>query len=119
VVLAELFAERWSDAGIVVHSMHPGWADTPSVRDSLPRFWSLMQSRLRTPEQGADTVVWLATARAAADSSGKFWFDRAPRRTHLLPFTREKPQDRCGLWELCERRTGFDAAPERACPVVS
>jgi NAD(P)-dependent dehydrogenase (short-subunit alcohol dehydrogenase family) len=119
VVLAELFAERWSDAGIVVHSMHPGWADTPSVRDSLPRFWSLMQSRLRTPEQGADTVVWLAAAPAAAESSGKFWFDRAPRRTHLLPFTRENAEDRRALWELCERRTGLDAAPERARPVVS
>ncbi|CAN0063921.1 unnamed protein product, partial [Discosporangium mesarthrocarpum] len=37
VVLTELLAERLADSGITVHSMHPGWADTRSVRESLPR----------------------------------------------------------------------------------
>ena len=29
------------------------------------------------------------------------FFDREPRRTHLLPFTRESRNDRRALWELC------------------
>ena len=35
--------------------------------------------------------------------SGRFFFDREARRTHLLPFTREREADRRALWDLCER----------------
>ncbi len=31
VILSELWAERLRDTGIVVHAMHPGWADTPGL----------------------------------------------------------------------------------------
>ncbi|HVO25553.1 MAG TPA: hypothetical protein VMW56_18185, partial [Candidatus Margulisiibacteriota bacterium] len=93
------------------HAMHPGWADTPSVRSSIPRFWRLMRKRLRTPEQGADTLVWLAAAPPAALPvalpSGQFWFDRAPQPTHLLPFTTERPRDRARLWRTCKRLAGL------------
>src|SRR3954454_12432660 len=36
VVLSELWARRLAGSGVVVHAMHPGWADTPGVRTSLP-----------------------------------------------------------------------------------
>lgn len=106
VVLARLFAERWDPALAVSHVMHPGWADTPGVRTALPRFWRLLHGRLRTPEEGADTVVWLALATAAArGSSGQVWFDRAPRSAWLLPGTRESAPERRRLWALCEELT--------------
>ena len=38
VVLTELWAQRLEGTGVVVHAMHPGWADTPGVRTSLPTF---------------------------------------------------------------------------------
>jgi len=116
VVLAELLAEEFSDARITVSSMHPGWADTPAVQTSLPRFWKTMQRRLRTPAEGADTVIWLAASPAARGRSGLFWFDRHPRSTHLLPWTRESDTERRALRELCldataGRATGPDAEP--------
>jgi hypothetical protein len=101
VVLAELLAEELPRARITVSSMHPGWADTPAVRSSLPRFWKTMQRRLRTPAEGADTVIWLAASAAARGRSGRFWFDRRPRSTHLLPWTRESRADRDALLALC------------------
>jgi len=100
VVVAELLAER-SRAQISFHSMHPGWADTEAVRTSLPRFWRLLRHRLRTPAEGADTVVWLATAASPGRESGLFWFDRTPRTTHLLPFTHESADERERLWNVC------------------
>jgi NAD(P)-dependent dehydrogenase (short-subunit alcohol dehydrogenase family) len=103
VVLAELWAEAFAGSSVVVNAMHPGWADTPAVQSSLPRFHRLTRSILRTPVEGSDTVVWLAASDAARASSGLFFFDREPRRTHLLPFTREALNDRRALWELCER----------------
>ncbi|HVJ97852.1 MAG TPA: SDR family NAD(P)-dependent oxidoreductase, partial [Acidimicrobiia bacterium] len=38
VTLAGEWARRVADDGIVVHAMHPGWADTPGVAHSLPTF---------------------------------------------------------------------------------
>ncbi len=103
VVLARLLAEDLP--GGTVSAMHPGWADTPAVRSSLPRFWSAMRDRLRTPAEGADTVVWLAASDAARGRSGRFWFDRAPRSPHLLPWTLESSADRAALRAFCERHT--------------
>ena len=103
VVLTELWAQRLEGTGVVVHCMHPGWADTPGVRTSLPRFHRVTGPILRTAEQGADTIVWLGTAAEPARSTGGFWHDRRRRPTHRLPKTRETPQDRERLWEECVR----------------
>lgn len=72
------------------HAMHPGWADSPGVRASLPRFHRITEGVLRTPEQGADTVVWLAATRPASPA---FWFDRAPAPEHPLPWTRHRLEE--------------------------
>lgn len=104
VVLAELWAERLRGR-VVVHSMHPGWADTAGVSTSMPRFYALTRPLLRTPEQGADTIVWLAAATWPGRCSGLFWHDRAARPTHRGARTRETAADREALWDLCERAT--------------
>jgi len=105
VVLSELWAEALRGSSVTVSAMHPGWADTPSVEKSLPRFHRITRKILRTPAEGADTVVWLAASPRARQSTGRFFFDREERRTHLLPFTRESEADRRALWKLCERLT--------------
>jgi NAD(P)-dependent dehydrogenase (short-subunit alcohol dehydrogenase family) len=105
VVLSELWAETMRGTSVVVNAMHPGWAETPSVVSSLPRFHRLTQKILRTPAEGADTVVWLAASPRARESTGRFFFDRDARRTHLLPFTRESEAERRSLWQLCDHLT--------------
>ena len=71
VVLTELLDSRLGPFGVSVHAMHPGWVDTPGVVDSLPRFHSTLGRILRTPDQGADTIVWLAGSDEAAEHGGK------------------------------------------------
>jgi NAD(P)-dependent dehydrogenase (short-subunit alcohol dehydrogenase family) len=111
VVLTELWAQRLEGAGIVVHAMHPGWADTPGLRSSLPTFHRLARPLLRTPEQGADTIIWLAAASEPAQSTGGFWHDRRRRPTHRLARTRESPADRQALWAACQRLTTDKGEP--------
>jgi dehydrogenase/reductase SDR family protein 12 len=106
VVLTEMWADRLAPDRIVVSAMHPGWADTPGVRASLPRFYRLTRPLLRTPAEGADTIVWLGAAGGAARESGRFWHDRAQRPVHLLPRTRESASARRQLWSECERLSG-------------
>ncbi|MFL5865158.1 MAG: SDR family NAD(P)-dependent oxidoreductase [Solirubrobacteraceae bacterium] len=106
VVLTELWAEQLAATGVVVHAMHPGWVDTPGVRSSLPRFYRATRPLLRTPAEGADTVLWLGSAAEPGNSSGRFWHDRRQRPTHVLPRTRESGQERERLLAECERLSG-------------
>jgi NAD(P)-dependent dehydrogenase (short-subunit alcohol dehydrogenase family) len=99
VILTEQWADQLNDSGVVVNAMHPGWADTPGVQDSLPGFYKATKSFLRTPEQGADTIVWLAAASEAGKVSGKFWLDREPHITAVLPGTKGSKAQRQRLWE--------------------
>jgi NAD(P)-dependent dehydrogenase (short-subunit alcohol dehydrogenase family)/uncharacterized protein YndB with AHSA1/START domain len=97
MILTEEWARRWAADGIVVNAMHPGWADTPGVLESLPEFHRVTERILRTPQEGADTIVWLAAAREASRVSGEFWLDRRPHAKHVLPGTRETPEERRAL----------------------
>ena len=96
-VLTEFWAEAWSEQNIAVNSMHPGWADTPGVQTALPGFRRVTKRVLRSPAEGADTIVWLARASEADQVSGKLFLDREPRTTHLRPRTQERPEERTRL----------------------
>jgi hypothetical protein len=77
------------------------------VRSSLPGFYRVTKSVLRTPDAGADTILWLGAAAEPGRSSRLFWHDRATRPTYLLPWTKEGPEDRARLWAECEQATGW------------
>jgi NAD(P)-dependent dehydrogenase (short-subunit alcohol dehydrogenase family) len=111
VTLNEMWAQRVDPADVVFHALHPGWADTPGVAESLPTFRKIVGPLLRSPEQGADTLVWLACADGATASSGQFWLDRRVRSIHRLPPTRrsDTPQRRQRLWDECARCCGLTA----------
>ena len=105
VIIGEQWAERWAKHGITVHNMHPGWALTPGVQTSIPGFARRTKPFLRTPEQGADTIIWLATASEVGKTSGLFWLDRFPHSTHLTSKTKEKPEQRLALRKALENYT--------------
>lgn len=100
VALTPLLADRWAEQSVMVASMHPGWADTPGVATSLPGFRRLTGPALRTPEQAADTAVWL-TATIPTPESGQFWHDRALRPTHYLPTTHYTDAELQTVWRYC------------------
>lgn len=107
MILAHLLAERFSGPPITFASMHPGWVDTTALRTSLPTFYGAMGRFLRTPEQGADTVVWLTACEGVKGTPGQFWFDRRVAREYLFPWTRESAEARAQLLSLCEERGGM------------
>uniref|UniRef100_A0A8C7JST8 Secretogranin II (chromogranin C), b n=1 Tax=Oncorhynchus kisutch TaxID=8019 RepID=A0A8C7JST8_ONCKI len=92
-----VLTEQWAKHHPAIHFsvMHPGWADTPAVSTSMPQFHQMMGERLRSAEQGADTVVWLALTRAAGRTrSGKFFQDRRAVPAHLpLAWTHSSPEE--------------------------
>jgi NAD(P)-dependent dehydrogenase (short-subunit alcohol dehydrogenase family) len=117
VVLSHEWARRWGADGVASYASHPGWVDTPGLASGLPSFAKL-GPLLRTPAEGADTVVWLAAGEArradpAAPLTEGFFHDRHQRGEHHLPWTPRatSPTDGRRLWEWCESRTGTRAVP--------
>ena len=102
MILTEEWAERWREDGIVVNAMHPGWADTPGVETALPGFYRITKHLLRSPDEGADTVTWLAASTEAGKVSGKFWLDREQHPSHLSSRTQEAPEERQQLLETLD-----------------
>jgi NAD(P)-dependent dehydrogenase (short-subunit alcohol dehydrogenase family) len=99
VVLSAQLASRW---GLHSQAMHPGWASTPGVQRGLPVFYKVTRQLLRSPEEGADTVVWLcACPRLQGEDSG-FWFDRRRVSPFLVPGTRHAHSEEERLWAAVE-----------------
>lgn len=80
--------------------MHPGWADTSGIQKSMPVFRKLLNKRLRTAEEGADTILWLATTKDYP--TGKFWFDRKPAKTTIFHLNQTTQIEDRMLWDYCE-----------------
>jgi len=110
VTLNEMWAER--ESGVAFHALHPGWADTPGVEESLPTFRKIVGPLLRTPLQGADTMVWLAADPEPGARTGQFWLDRRVRSIHKLGSTRrtDTPERRTELWDWVVTKAGADPA---------
>jgi len=119
VTLNEMWASAVDRHEVVFHAVHPGWADTPGVESSLPRFHRALRPLLRTPAEGADTIAWLAAddGRPLA-STGAFWHDRRPRPIHRLGSTRrsDTAERRDALWAWCVERSGLDPSHPEAVP---
>lgn len=105
VTMNEIWARR--EPAVTFVSMHPGWADTPGVQESIPLFRRVTRPILRTADEGCDTIVWLAAVGDIPGPSGTFWCDREVRSIHRTPGTRRSDTDasRATLWEWCQSVT--------------
>jgi NAD(P)-dependent dehydrogenase (short-subunit alcohol dehydrogenase family) len=106
VTLMREWSRRLAAAGVDVrvNAMHPGWADTPGLAAALPGFHRRMRRILRSPAEGADTIVWLATRSGAG--GGQLYLDRRPMAFDRIPSTRLKASDRRRLWNAVLELSG-------------
>ncbi|KRE42752.1 SDR family NAD(P)-dependent oxidoreductase [Knoellia sp. Soil729] len=98
VELLPVLSDRWAAHGIETYVMHPGWAATPGVSDSLPTFDKVMGPLLRDVDAGADTTTWLLAAQPRPTGGG-LWMDRRERPTSFLPRTKPTPDERRRMWQ--------------------
>ncbi len=101
VALMREWARR-SGTGLTFVAMHPGWADTPGLAESLPAFHRVMGPLLRTPAQGVETIVWLATLADVSPWDGRLLLDRRARPFDRIPSTRLSAAERRELWQAIE-----------------
>lgn len=83
VLFTRGLAARLEDSGIVAHAMAPGPVAS-NFSSSMPaeareRLHSLP---MLSEAEGADTLIWLATAEEPGETSGGYWEKRKPRTPH-------------------------------------
>jgi daunorubicin C-13 ketoreductase len=77
ILFAAEAARRWPD--ILSTSFHPGVVRTRFGFGTAATLFYAIMPFLTTPEGGADTLLWLATAPAEEITSGGYYYRRAPR----------------------------------------
>ena len=100
IIVNDFLAKEFSDQEINFSVMHPGWVNTTGVQESIPGFFKFTEKRLRSPEQGADTALWLLTRKKI--DNGEFWFDRKKQKKIVFPWTTNSSVERSELFNLCE-----------------
>lgn len=107
VLFTQELAEQLRGTGVVVNALHPGLVKNTQLLGNVGGFLRWITNTFgKSPEVGADTAVWLATAPATATETGKMWFRRKPIKT---PGQGSDPEARRRLWQESERLTRASA----------
>jgi NAD(P)-dependent dehydrogenase (short-subunit alcohol dehydrogenase family) len=96
-------ARRLEGAGVTANCMHPGTVNTNifgGVKGVAGKIVRLFTIFLRTPEKGADTIIWLASAPEVEGVTGKYFVDRRERESNPQSYDREAA---ARLWEVSEQ----------------
>ncbi len=115
VELLPVLQQRWGATGIRVYATHPGWAATPGVTSSLPRFATITQPLLRRGVEGVDTTTWLM-ATEPAPAGGGLWHDRRERPTTYFGRNGADPDERRRLWDWVGTELGLGPGPDSTGP---
>jgi NAD(P)-dependent dehydrogenase (short-subunit alcohol dehydrogenase family) len=104
ILFTRELAHRIAGSGVTANCLHPGFVATRFGDNSRGAIRAGFQVAKRlfavSPEQGADTMVYLASAAEVAGESGGYYLRCA--RTDASPEARND-EDARKLWELSER----------------
>jgi NAD(P)-dependent dehydrogenase (short-subunit alcohol dehydrogenase family) len=107
IVFTYELAERLEGTGVAATCMHPGAVNTRFGTNNTGPMTILFRAFkpfMRTPEQGADTVIWLASSPDVEGLSGRYYANRKPLEPKKIA---NDPEARRRLWEESERLTGL------------
>lgn len=96
-------------SNVKVYSLHPGavatgFAETSDLGPVLKVIGKLVRPFFRSPESGADTVVFLASATAVPGNSGDYYVDRKPAKKSIKYHSQEREDL---IWNYCLHKTGI------------
>jgi NAD(P)-dependent dehydrogenase (short-subunit alcohol dehydrogenase family) len=94
VLHAQELARRLEGTGVTAYSLHPGVIASDIWRRVPWPVRPLIKLRMASPEQGARTSVYCATAPELAGESGRYYEDRRPKQ----PSRAATPELAAELW---------------------
>jgi len=103
-------AERLNGTGVSANCLHPGSVGTNFGQNNkgvMALFFRTFKPLMRSPGQGADTLIWLASSSEVDGVSGKYFSDRKVIEAKKVAYD---PAARRRLWEISEDLTGLKVA---------
>lgn len=103
-------ARRLADKGspVTVNCAHPGAVRSGFGREGGPLtrvgFQVIMRPFLLSPQQGAKTIIYLASSPEVAGTTGRYFVRRRPRRSSAASYDEATARR---LWEVSEELTGL------------
>jgi retinol dehydrogenase-14 len=99
-------ARRLDATGVTVNCVHPGWVRTNFGHQNQPLAWRLMIAAvvpfMRSPEKGAETVVYLSSDAHVETVTGMYFHDLKPKRSSKLSYDEAMA---ARLWQVSEELT--------------
>jgi NAD(P)-dependent dehydrogenase (short-subunit alcohol dehydrogenase family) len=107
VLFTRELARRLAGSGVTATCLHPGAVGTRLGHNT--GWWSKVLTRalrpfFRTPAQGADTAVYLASAPGLEGESGSYFVNRKAKRPSQAA---EDQALAARLWDVSARMTGL------------
>jgi NAD(P)-dependent dehydrogenase (short-subunit alcohol dehydrogenase family) len=109
ILFTRALAKRLEGTTVTANCLHPGLVRTNIARD-MPAIgrvlFNLLAKFARSPEQGAQTIVYLASSPQVQGASGGYYVDRK-----LMPISPAAQDDAAAerLWQVSEQLTGDSA----------
>ena len=104
ILFTSELARRLEGTGVTANCFHPGLVATGFNRNNgllMDLGMTILKPVSRSPQKGADTLVWLATSPDVANVSGGYFIDHQQRP----PSPEAEDTETAGrLWEISERQ---------------
>ncbi len=100
-------AERLEGTGVTATCMHPGTVNTrfaANNRGLAALLFRAFKPFMRSPERGADTLIYLASSPEVEGMTGKYFSDRKLKTASKVAYD---PSARRKLWEVSKELTGL------------
>jgi NAD(P)-dependent dehydrogenase (short-subunit alcohol dehydrogenase family) len=105
-------ARRLSSEKITVNTLHPGTVNTrfgKELQGIVGSFFRSFGFLMRSPEKGAETLIWLATDPELSGVSGKYYCDKKVIRSLKISHDGNIAKQ---LWDVSARLTGIVEGPK-------
>jgi NAD(P)-dependent dehydrogenase (short-subunit alcohol dehydrogenase family) len=93
-------ARRLEGTGVATNALHPGFVATNFGRNNrtiTAALWRVLQLAAMSPKQGAETIIYLASAPEVKDITGKYFVKKKAVRSSEASYDRAAAER---LWQL-------------------
>ncbi|MFX0034489.1 MAG: SDR family oxidoreductase [Candidatus Hermodarchaeota archaeon] len=108
ILITYEFARRLMNSGITVNCLHPGGVKTNIMRDYkgfVKFFGKLFFSFAKSPQEGAETSIYLASSPDVENISGKYFIDKEEAKSKDITYDELIAKK---LWDASVKLTNVD-----------
>jgi NAD(P)-dependent dehydrogenase (short-subunit alcohol dehydrogenase family) len=108
ILFTRELARRWDDTGVTANAVHPGFVASDFGRDGdggrlTGVVMPLLKPFARSPEEGAQTQIYVASAPELTGITGGYWAKSAPATPSAAA---QDDAAAARLWEVSEQLVG-------------